>query len=62
MPKTDDNGLTYDGYFPIYSDLDIPIEVVNELGLSNNKISAGIYRAYYDSTLNKYTGIVVDLN
>jgi glycosyltransferase involved in cell wall biosynthesis len=62
LPKTDDNGLTYDGYFPVYSDLDIPIEVVNELGLSKNKIMAGIYQAYYDSTLNKYTGIVVDLN
>ena len=49
--NTDDNGLTIDGYFPIYEDL-----YVDE----NTTIKAGIYTANYDSELGKYTSVCVD--
>lgn len=61
FPTHVENGLTSDGYFPIYTDLDIPSEIVNELNLSYSKIKSGIYQAYYDSTQNKYSGVVVEL-
>jgi hypothetical protein len=49
--NTDDNGLTIDGYFPIYEDL-----YVDE----NTTIKAGIYTANYDAQLVKYTSVCVD--
>jgi len=51
VPLTDDNGLTSDGYLPLYDDI-----AVDE----NTIIKAGIYRAYYDSTKKQYE-IVTDL-
>jgi hypothetical protein len=55
-------GLTSDGYLPVSKDVQIPNEVASDLGISHSsKIKSGIYKAYYDSVQNKYTGIALDI-
>ena len=51
IPLTDDNGLTSDGYLPLYDDIAVD---------SSTTIKAGIYKAYYDSIQKKYI-IALDL-
>lgn len=52
FPLTDENGVTKDGYLPIFDDI-----YVDE----NITIKAGIYKAYYDEFEEKYTAIALDL-
>lgn len=52
MPMIEENGITTDGYLPIYEDL-----YVDE----NTKIKAGIYKAYYDEELKSYTAVALDI-
>lgn len=52
FPLTDDNGITSDGYLPIFEDI-----LIDE----NTTIKAGIYTAYFDEQENKYTAIALDL-
>lgn len=52
FPKTNDNGITSDGYLPIYEDLYID---------EATTIKAGIYMANYDEQLGKYTAIALDI-
>lgn len=56
-------GLTADGYLPLLFDIDIPLDIADSLGINsdNPKIKSGIYKAYYDQNLNKYTGIALDI-
>lgn len=59
--SSDENGLTSDGYLPLFDDVEIDSETSAQLGLTNEKIAAGIYHAYYDEQASKYTAVVVDL-
>lgn len=52
VPSTDDNGITNDGYLPIYEDV-----YVDE----NTTVKAGIYTANYDSQSGKYSAIALDV-
>lgn len=52
IPKTDDNGITDDGYLPIFEDL-----YVDE----TTTIKAGIYTAYYDEQQGKFTAVALDI-
>lgn len=56
-------GLTINGYLPLLFDVSIPNDIATQLGItsSNPRIKAGIYQAYYDQTLGKYTGIVINM-
>jgi hypothetical protein len=49
---SDDNGLTSDGYLPIMEDI-----YVDE----NITVAAGIYKANFDSTLNRYSAVGIDI-
>ena len=52
VPDSDsDNGLTSDGYLPIFRDIPIDDELL---------VKEGIYKAYYDWDLEKYA-IAVDI-
>lgn len=57
-------GLTHNGFMPILFDLDIPTDVASDLGITtpNPTIKKGIYRANYDDTQNRYTGIALTMN
>ena len=52
FPTTEDNGLTSDGYLPIFEDI-----YVDE----NTVIKAGIYSAYFDAKKNRFTAVALDL-
>lgn len=56
-------GLTIDGYLPLLFDVSIPNDIATQLGIisSNPRIKAGIYQAYYDQSLGKYTGIAINM-
>lgn len=49
---SNDNGLTSDGYLPIMEDV-----YVDE----NITVAAGIYKANFDSTLNRYSAVGIDI-
>jgi len=49
---SDDNGLTSDGYLPIMEDV-----YVDE----NITVAAGIYKANFDSSLNSYSAVGIDI-
>lgn len=61
QPVSDDNGLTSDGYLPIFPDISLDPQTIRELKLSGSVVKAGIYTANYDATAKKYVAIVVDL-
>jgi hypothetical protein len=44
-------------------DVSIPNDIATQLGItsSNPRIKAGIYQAYYDQALGKYTGIAINM-
>ena len=52
IPDNDDNGITADGYLPIFEDI-----YVDE----TTTIKAGIYTANYDEEQNKYSAIALDI-
>lgn len=52
IPSTEDNGITNDGYLPIYEDV-----YVDE----NTTVKAGIYTANYDSQTGKYSAVALDV-
>ncbi len=56
-------GLTINGYLPLLFDVSIPNEIATQLGITSNnpRIKAGIYQAYYDQALGKYTGIAINM-
>lgn len=52
IPTTEDNGFTADGYLAIGA----PIEIEDDAFV----IQEGIYRAYYDEEMGKYSAVAVD--
>jgi len=52
IPDNDDNGITTDGYLPIFEDI-----YVDE----NTTIKAGIYTVNYDEEQNKYSAVALDI-
>ena len=54
VPTGDENGFTADGYFAVGS----PIQIQNDSII----VREGIYTAYYDEELGKYTSVAVDVD
>ena len=52
FPNSSDNGITSDGYLPIFEDLNVD---------ENLTIKNGIYKAYYDYEQGKYTAVALDI-
>lgn len=59
--STENFGVTTDGYMPILFNVDLPDELINDLGTDFTKVRCGIYKANYNADLNQYVGVVLDL-
>ncbi len=61
MPMKGENGLTNDGFLPIFSDVLIDSLTIKELKLDYKFIKSGIYKANFDDKQKRYVGVTVDL-